>query len=203
MKIAALKIQNYRTLESVTLTFASSYSAICGANDSGKTNVVRAIRALMKEEDPAQFIQFRGQDALSLKDDYPKWRDTDPQRREIALELAMTLHRERDAGFYQVVVKQLSLESTPDSLDLVLRVTYRADKSEPHVVVDALGTSHSDLNAQEVLKKLQSSSSILFHNSTQIDPRIIFRGPSVGGYIREISGQHEPLVASMKKTVNR
>jgi predicted ATPase len=34
MKIASLKIRNYRTLESLDLEFPSSYSAICGANDS-------------------------------------------------------------------------------------------------------------------------------------------------------------------------
>ena len=203
MKIASLKIRNYRTLESVDLTFPSSYAAICGANDSGKTNVVRAIRALVKEESSAQFIAFHDQEELSLKDDYPKWKDTEPSKRAIEFELAIILHRERDAGFYQVVVKQLSLQATPDTLDLVLAVTYRADKAEPHVVVRACGNEYADLNAQEVLKKLQSSKSILFHNSTQIDPRVFFRGPSVGGYIREISGQHEPLVGSMKKTVNR
>jgi energy-coupling factor transporter ATP-binding protein EcfA2 len=203
MKITSLRIRNYRTLESLDLTFPSSYAAICGANDSGKTNVVRAIRALMKEESPAQSIHFSDQEELALKDDFPKWKDTEPSKRTIEIELEIALHRERDAGFYHVVVKQLSLQETPETLDLALAVTYRADKVEPHVVVRACGSEYSDLNAQEVLKKLQSSKSILFHNSTQIEPGIFFRGPSVGGYIREISGQHEPLVASMRKTVTR
>jgi hypothetical protein len=59
------------------------------------------------------------------------------------------------------------------------------------------------LNAQEVLKKLQSSRAIIFHNSTEIETRYIYPGRSVAGHIREITGQHERLVASMKKTVNR
>lgn len=203
MKIASLKIRNYRTLESIDLFFPSSYAAICGANDSGKTNVVRAIRALMKEEtSPARFA-FEDQEEPSLKDDYPKWKDTEPAKREIAFELALTLHRERDAGFYQFVAKQLSLQAGAETLDLTISVTARAERSEPAVVVRAAGNDYSDLNAQEVLKKLQSSRSILFHNSTQIDPRFYFRGGGMAGYIREISGQHESLVASMKKTVNR
>ena len=53
MKIASLRIRNYRTLESLDLTFPSSYAAICGANDSGKTNIVRAIRALMVRSLPS------------------------------------------------------------------------------------------------------------------------------------------------------
>jgi len=72
MKITAFRIRNYRTLENVDLEFPSSYAAICGPNDSGKTNVVRAIRALMKEESPYPFISFDDDEELSIKQDYPK-----------------------------------------------------------------------------------------------------------------------------------
>jgi hypothetical protein len=62
---------------------------------------------------------------------------------------------------------------------------------------------YSELDAQEVLKKLQSSRSILFHNSTESDTRFFYPRRSVAGHIREITGQHEPLVESMKKTVSK
>lgn|GEM_PF-1375511 len=67
MKITAFRIRNYRTLENVDLGFPSSYAAICGPNDSGKTNVVRAIRAPMKEESPFPFkhIQSARQSILA------------------------------------------------------------------------------------------------------------------------------------------
>ncbi|MGH9760353.1 MAG: ATP-dependent nuclease, partial [Blastocatellia bacterium] len=148
----------------------------------------------------SSMISFRDEEELSIKDDYPKWKETEPSKREIEFELAITLHREGDAGLYQVVVKQLSLASPPDLFDLGLNVTYRAERAEPVVVVRACGNEYSDINAQEVLKKLQSSASILFHNSTQIEPRTFFR---TGGYLKDISGQHEELVGSMKNTLNR
>ena len=205
MKITSLKIRNYRTLQSLHLTFPSSYAAICGANDSGKTNVVRAIRALTKGDGqtPSPTALLFDEEELSVKDDYPKWEDTEPAKREIGFALKIALQKDRDAGFYQFVMKQLSIETTEDTLELAIAVTFVADRAEPTVVVKARGEEYSDINAQEVLKKLQSSRSILFHNSTQIDPSLVFRGGSVGGYIREISGQHDSLVASMKKTVNR
>ena len=56
MRILSPKTLNYRTLESIDLAFPSSYTAICGANDSGKTNVVRAIRALVKWEAQGPFF---------------------------------------------------------------------------------------------------------------------------------------------------
>ena len=202
MRIASLKIRNYRTLESIDLAFPSSYTAICGANDSGKTNIVRAIRALMKEDEGPGFRFGPPEDQLSLKEDFPKWSEVEHAKREIKLELTISLNKTRDAGFYQFVSKQLSLDSTHETLELSLSVTQRVDRTEPEVVVTIGEATYSGLDAQEILKKLQSSKSILFHNSTQLDPRG-FLGTSVGGYIREISGAHEELVSSMKGTVNR
>ena len=80
MKITSLRIRNFRTLEDVHLAFPTSYAAISGPNDSGKTNVVRAVRALMKEESPFQMISFEGEEEVTLKDDYPKWKDTGSSR---------------------------------------------------------------------------------------------------------------------------
>ena len=80
MRISSLKIRNYRTLESLDLKFPSLYTAICGANDSGKTNVIRAIRALMREEEYGTYRLLGDEEELSLKDDYPKWLDTDPAK---------------------------------------------------------------------------------------------------------------------------
>lgn len=202
MKITSLKIRNYRTLESVDLHFPSSYAAICGANDSGKTNVVRAIRALMSEETSPRYA-FGGDEGISLKDDYPKWTETEPSKREISIEIDLLLHKERDAGLFQVVQTQLALQPRGDTQSLTISVTTRAERPEPVVVVRAGDREHSDINAQQVLEKFQSSRSILFHNSTQIRPRYYYPGGSVAGHIREISGQHEPLISAMKKTVNR
>jgi putative ATP-dependent endonuclease of OLD family len=204
MRLVSLNIRNYRTLESMSLTFPSSYTAICGANDSGKTNVVRAIRAFMQEEPDDVDSFFSDEQAISFKDDYPKWLDTDHGKREIGFVLTITLDKERDAGFFQFVVKQLSIETPEETIELIVAVTYKSGAAQPNVLVTVAGTEYSDLNAQEILKKLQSSRSILFHNSTQIDPRLMFsRGRSAGGLIREISGQHETVVSSMKKSIDR
>jgi putative ATP-dependent endonuclease of the OLD family len=201
MKITSLKIRNYRTLEQVDLDFPASYSAICGPNDSGKTNVVRSIRALMKEESPFQVFAFEDEQELSLKEDYPRWKDTAPSERRIQLELSLKIERDRDAGFYQFLTKQLSLEIVDEDIALTVHVNHGPDRSEPEVRVTCSGKKYTGIEAQEVLKRLQSSRSILFHNSTQVDPRFPFRHRL--GVIRSESAEHEALVASMKNTVNR
>lgn len=203
MKLCELKIRNYRTLESLDIQLPSAYAAICGANDSGKTNVIRAIRTLVKGEGPGPFVFPPDEEELSIKDEFPKWKDTEPDKREISFEAAIELDPQRDIGFHKFVTKQLSLQATADPLRLSIAVTYRPEKPESIVVVSAQGKQHTDLNAQEVLKKLQSSRSIIFHNSTEIETRYVYPGRSVAGHIREITGQHQTLVESMKKTVTR
>jgi putative ATP-dependent endonuclease of the OLD family len=202
MKIRSLKIRNYRTLESVDLDFPSSYSAICGANDSGKTNVVRAIRSLMRE---SSLVRYPSNDQLSIKEDFPKWSEVEPAHREIKIEVTIALDKDRDAGFYLVACKQLSIDAevAGPTLELMVSVLYRPEVKEPVVTVTARGQLYSGGEAQEVLKKLQSSEGILFHNSTQMDSRVFYGQGSFGGFIQEIAGQHENLVSTMKKTVNR
>jgi putative ATP-dependent endonuclease of the OLD family len=203
MRINSLRIRNFRTLEAIDLDFQSSYTAICGPNDCGKTNVVRAIRALMKEDYQFRMFGFGEQEEVSLKEDYPKWKDdVKPSQREIDLEISLTFQRDRDAGFFQFLTKQLSLVTEEPSIALSVSVTHRGDAPEPTVEAICLGTKYTGIDAQEVLKRLQSSASFLFHNSTQIDLPGPFR-PSQGGYMRAVSPEHEALIASMKATVNR
>jgi putative ATP-dependent endonuclease of the OLD family len=202
MKITAFKIRNYRTLESVDLDFPTSYAAICGPNDSGKTNVVRAIRALVKEESPNAFIHFGDDEEVSIKDDYPKWRVPNAPAPEISMCLSLAVDPARDTGFFQFLTKQLSITPPEAILEIEVEVTYGASRKEPTVRVRALTQEYTGLEAQEVLKRLQSSRSILFHNSTEAVPRVFTRG-GIGGPIRPASAEHQALLASMKKTVNR
>lgn len=76
MRLCELKIRNYRTLESLDVSLPTAYAAICGANDSGKTNVIRAIRTLVRGEGPSPFVFPPDEEELSIKDEFPKWKDT-------------------------------------------------------------------------------------------------------------------------------
>jgi putative ATP-dependent endonuclease of OLD family len=201
MKIDHLAIRNYRTLESVDIAFASSYSAICGPNDSGKTNVVRAIRALVKEESPLELFPFPEADELSIKNDFPKFSDTEAGDRFIKFAVKVSVHQYRDAGFYEFLKKQLSLKAEDEAITFHLETTFRGAGAEPAVQIAVLGKTYEGLEAQEVLKRLQSSRSILVHNSTRIESDLPFRQPI--GHLRAVSQEDETLVAAMKRTVNK
>lgn len=156
----------------------------------------------MKEDPSPEFLAVREQQAVAMKDDYPKWLEVESSKRTISFELTITLDRNRDIGFFQVVEKQLELSGAQDTLVLLLQISHTGERAETSVVVKAEGKTVTDITAQEVLKKLQSSKSILFYNSTQVSPRALFR-EGIAGFIREISGQHADLVSQMKKTVDR
>ena len=96
MKITKLKIINYRTIEELEINFPSFYTAICGKNDSGKTNVVNALRGIMKEDSPFSYYD----DIFSIKDDYPKWKDIESKDKYITLQLTTEVNKDKDAGIY-------------------------------------------------------------------------------------------------------
>ena len=51
MKIERISIKNYRTLQSVELTFPGYFSSISGRNNAGKTSVVSAVRSILIQDD--------------------------------------------------------------------------------------------------------------------------------------------------------
>lgn len=201
MRIRALNLRNFRTLESVDLEFPSTYAAICGPNDSGKTNVVRAMRLLMKEDTGIPF-RFDKDDQVSLKDDYPKWKDTKPEDRLIQLAISLIIDKDRDVGLYKAIKDILKLDNNSQELIIEVEAKYTADLAEPQVVVRCGEREFTGLEAQETLKRLQSSKCFLAHNSTQIAPLSLVRGP-FEGYLRELSAEYSSRVESMKNVVTR
>src|SRR5262245_59978571 len=127
MKITAVSATNYRTLARLDLTFPSSYTAICGPNDSGKTNVVRAIRCLMKEEEKS-FRFHDDVDQISFKNDFPKWKTAVEGDRNIRIAVDLLLDKDRDAGFYHFINRQLQLKNEPQTLELRIIILHSDDK---------------------------------------------------------------------------
>lgn len=199
MKLTSLSIKRYRTIESLDLTFPASYAALCGPNDSGKTNVIRALRALLKE---SQTPYFPGEEEeISVKDGFPKWLDTPNEHRTIEISCRLAVDESRDAGLYQFLIRQLQLTGTPKILDLGMKATYLSDTASPKVEVEYTKT-FDGIEAQEVFKRLQSSQSILLHNSPQSElTRLRYREGF--GLLRELSGEAAANLDTLKKDVEK
>jgi hypothetical protein len=167
MRIHKLKAKNYRTLEDVEISFPSYYCAISGKNNSGKTNVLRALRLFFGDEPQTFFFfSFEPRARVSFKEDFPAWvASKDGPARTIQVECELKILRESDAGLYQFLVDYLDLKQPPDVLNVQLATT-TTDSTDAVISASINGNSIDARKAQEVLKKIQSSPAVLFHNST-------------------------------------
>jgi len=198
MKLDQLRIKNYRTIEDLTLNFPAYYSAISGKNDSGKSNVLRAIRNFFPHTGPRYFVR---QEPVSVKEDLPKWLARDSKDRNIEIELQLSTDPEKDSGLYEFLVSYLKLQQTQNPLQISIHAVYNADTPDGNIQVRVAGQKLETLEAENVIQKLQSSAVVLFHNST--DSRFPFYmerewqflfGPS--------SGDSEKLDAAKDKLNN-
>ena len=167
MKIDSLKICHFRTIENIEVALSGSYTAICGANDAGKTNLIRALRHLFRESaiEPRYFYDDDDED-ISMKDDYTKWSKVDQEDQKIEISATIAVSKDRDAGLHQFVAKQLSIDPE-DDLSLDVRVTYDQQELEGRAKIVVSGQGFSGADADEVLNRIRTARCIQFHNSTE------------------------------------
>lgn len=201
MKIVSLKAKNYRTLEDLNIKFSGAYSAICGPNDCGKTNVIRAIRLFVGDDSP--FIVEDSEEGASFRQDYPKWRSQSTDQ-AIEVELAVEVDSDRDAALFQFIIKQLQLEAGQSNLTVSIRETFKqsAKETEPDVEVKIGTKTYDGLDAQEIRKRLRNSRAVLFHNSTEANSGLPFR-TSAGVLVQAEKAGHTSLLNQIKKNVDR
>ncbi|MBQ4892332.1 AAA family ATPase [Shewanella sp. MMG014] len=194
MKITKLEIKNYRTFEDVQIDFDDYYSAICGQNDAGKSNIVRALRAVLREDNIYGRAKRHNISALR---DFPRWKETKDSEKEISVTIELTIFKEADAGVYEFFVDYLDLEvDNADSLCLKLISKWSDSLSSSNVVAEMCGQTFDGIKAQEIHKKVQSS--ILIHNSTEIETRASFTG-----FLQEFSQQYSTELNKMTSTLQK
>ena len=95
----------------------------------------------------------------------------------------------------------LTLHDDAQPLTLKLLLSHSAEDGEDQVSVTVGEKVYTDLQAQEVLKKLQTSDTMLFYNSTELDPRLRF-GRGFGGFF-ELAGEYSSEVRTIKDAVKK
>lgn len=195
MKILRLKASNYKTLCDLSVDFSTHFTAICGPNDSGKSNIVKAIRALLEADDYylSPFME------ITVKDDYPVWNQAALEGREIKLEIELAIDRDRDIAIHQVVCKQLTIEDPPQELKLTIALRY----SQKGMTLSAAcgGKENTGLEADQILKALRGAGPLLYHNSTSVE-RPYRRRHDFYGMLTEVSPDYQRLQAEVQTYVD-
>lgn len=208
MIIKNLRTKNYRSLEDLNIEFNPYYNALSGKNNSGKSNVIRALLTFLTYD----FRSFRNYDNMGIhfENDYPFWKKK--EKGDILVEIEIELDDTLDAGLFKFI-KELIFKNEEEinSHKEILKIiaTQNSDQKETKIKLIFGGHEITDeYKRDEFLKRLKSSKSILFHNSTENEPFFFTRNRnnSLISYIgkddkNEISKRKESLENQVKKAL--
>ena len=203
MRVSEIRIQNYRTVCNLHLKFPKYYTAICGRNDAGKSNIVRMLRSNFQ---PPERIIFFPRPEATLQEDFPKWleRETPANQRFIQVDYTFQISRQDDEGLHRFLQDYLGLPETlllQDAITLVLSVRQTTEDKGEQIALSIDNTTYETVKAQEVYKRLRSSLVMLFHDSTEFSVPFQYRHGT--DLFEGMSGADETKVKEARAFLNK
>ena len=197
MKINSVSIRNFRTLCEIDLNFPYLYAAICGKNDAGKSNIFRAIRSVLSENDYYRYN--RNGRRVVLSNDYPKWKEKDEDK-ETCISIEIQVESCNDAGLYEFVSSYLNLEDQPETITIVVHSNTKEGGSS--LRIEIADQAFDGIKAEQIISKIRSSNTVIFHNSTE-NEEPYYLGGGVGRFLRDISPEYEAFAKDISKSIQR
>ena len=194
MKILKIKLVNYRTFIDQEIILSGNYTAICGKNDSGKSNIIKSVLGVLFDHD-GPFYTPSGQ-GIQVRTDYPKWIDDDREK-EINIGIDLEVSRGKDQGIFDFIDKILKSSPKGETYSVSFQFSFKT-KSEPVIVASIDGINIDSLKGEELIGKIKQMHCISFHNSTEPDPNIRF-----GHMFRDFSEEYADEIDEMKLAVNK
>ncbi|HTH57858.1 MAG TPA: AAA family ATPase [Cyclobacteriaceae bacterium] len=198
MKISRVEIKNYRSIEDMTIDFEDYYTAICGKNNSGKSNILRAILNLVRT--------FRFSERINYSTDYPVWKPKSTKD-PISLRFTISLTKEGDIGLIKFLnligsegnqPKHTSEQIKDTILDIFFTIASKPQDSETEIRVNG-GLVEDSFRIAEILRRIQTSQVLIFHNSTQIERR----HRTNHGYLENLSSTTKNKIESKVRSIQR
>lgn len=204
MRITEIRIQNYRTITDLTVKLPLYYTAICGKNDAGKSNIIRILRSAF--HNPDRFFYGLDEYDLSIKDDFTKWleKDVAVKDRFIHVDLVIEISQVDDEGLFLFLCTYLSLsEELKGAPVLQMTLSQRTTSAEnaAQIGLSIGGVAYEVLKAQEVYRRLKSATSVLFHDSTEFFHPFRFRQSA--GVFREMTASDEQKLKDAQANVGK
>lgn len=166
MKIKDIYLKNFRSFEDCIIEFEDFYTAICGKNNSGKSNIIRAILNVLER-------QVINRNRINYHSDFPVWKSKS-NKENIELRVRLLLDKKADIGLIKFL--QVFLQDTKDKnqvfeiKDTQLLITFKiapiAKDSITEIIVDE-SVVIDKYKVGEILRRIHFAQVIIFHNSTQ------------------------------------
>jgi predicted ATP-dependent endonuclease of OLD family len=215
MFIKELIVKNYRTLEDVSLNFSHYYTAICGKNNAGKSNILKTIRNLLSSGYFIRIIsdEFIGHGDINYKNDFTKWKKGSNE--DIQIKISIELDKDEDSSLYMfirdLILKKDETENQGNQKEILCIDFYKKpDNSSDYKINFGEIAIEKDLPKREVLRRIKTSETIVFHNSTENDSFSPFssRKNSINNFITEkdkkdISDKIETVLKSVQKSLKK
>ncbi len=164
MKLKRLKIQNFRTIENLSFDFPCFYTAVSGRNNSGKSNLLRALSALFE---PEQRYRWRSEE-LSYSENFPIWKRKDSVE-PITLVCDLQIDRVRDSSVFKLAKDFFALDDAIADIVMTVSAEYHKDKDQPELVISYGSQPLESYKSRTMLKTIKSAGAFQFHNSTAMD----------------------------------
>lgn len=172
MKIKDIHLKNFRSFEDCLIEFEDYYTAICGKNNSGKSNIVRAILNVFER-------QIGPRNRLNFHQDFPIWKSKSVKE-NIEIAVRVQLDKLGDIGLIKFLnvflqdskeeVQQIKIEDI--LLTIKIKVNNNPKENSTEIIVNE--KSVNDIyKVGEILRRITFAQVIVFHNSTQ--PNMSYR----------------------------
>ena len=172
MIITKIAAKNYRSLEDIEIEFNPYYNALSGKNNSGKSNLIKAILSFLTY-DYRVFGRYES-GPIDHNADYPSWKKKEKKKSPIIIEISLELEKNNDAGLFKFIRELIFKEDETTDVDkelLKIKATNSPDKNSTEIEI-YFGKHKIDdeYKRDELLNRIRSSESVLFHNSTENEP---------------------------------
>ncbi|MFN5170415.1 MAG: ATP-dependent nuclease [Cyclobacteriaceae bacterium] len=214
MFLKSFHARNYRTLENIDIHFENHYTALSGKNNSGKSNVMKAIRNVLSSG-----FYFKMSDELigygdfNYNKDFTNWNTKGKDKEKIEIKFILELDKTTDSGIYNfirdlILKEQKPKTTTSDKELLTIEFLVNPDSSSEYNISFGETTIDTDLQKRETLRRIKTSETIIFHNSTENETFPPFRvnRESIKNFIndkdrKEITNRVDAVVKKVQKSL--
>lgn len=166
MKIKDIHLKNFRSFEDCLIKFEDYYTAICGKNNSGKSNIIKAILSIFER-------QTGPRNRINYHQDFPIWK-TNSNKDNIEITVRVQLDKTGDIGlvkflnvFLQEKEEAISEFEINDIL-LTIKISVNPNPKESSIEINVDDKTVNDIyKVGEILRRINFAHVIVFHNSTQ------------------------------------
>ncbi len=162
MRLSNITIQNFRSIENLSVDLPGHYTAISGKNNSGKSNLLRPLKLLFE---PEQRFRFNDEE-IKHSQHFPLWKKKESPE-NIKISATLKIARTEDASVFKLVEEFFKFSDDVKELDLILSAEYQKDKDQPEYIVRLGDETLDSYKSKTIFTTIKTSGAFQFHNSTE------------------------------------